>query len=83
MRLPQSEFIVCDSRCLLPLFFPQSHSHNTGQPAQDAGHAMQIVDTAGILDAQTGCKDGLWRNGDSDVTDSCTKTTKLHFNMSY
>ncbi|KAG7222716.1 hypothetical protein INR49_026325, partial [Caranx melampygus] len=37
------------------------HGHNTSQSTQDAGHAVQIVDTAGILDAQVGCQDGLQR----------------------
>lgn len=45
----------------LPLFFPQSHSHNTSQPAQDARHAMQIVDSTGVLDTQARRQDGLQR----------------------
>lgn len=44
---------------LLPLLFPQSYSHDTSQAAQDAGHAVQIVDSAGVLNAQVGCQDGL------------------------
>lgn len=43
----------------LPVFFPQSHSYDTSQAAEDAGHAVQVVDSAGILDAQFRGQDGL------------------------
>lgn len=43
----------------LPFFLSQSHSYNTGQPTQDARHAVQIVDSTGVLDSQAGCQDGL------------------------
>lgn len=43
----------------LPCRFCYSHSHNASQTSQNARHAVQIVDTTGVLDAQAGCQDGL------------------------
>lgn len=51
---------------LLLICLSQSHSHYTSQTAQDSRHAMQIVDTAGILDAQVGCQD--WLQEEIDVS---------------
>lgn len=51
---------------LLLICLSQSHSHYTSQTAQDSRHAMQIVDTAGILDAQVGCQD--WLQEERDVS---------------
>ena len=47
---------------VLPIFLSQSHGNNTSQPTQDARHAVQIVNSTGVLDAQAGCQDGLHIN---------------------
>lgn len=46
-------------RVFLPLLLPQSHGHDASQAPQDAGHAVQVVDSAGVLYAQVGGQDGL------------------------
>lgn len=46
----------------LPIFLSQSHSNNPSQPTQNARHAVQIVDSAGVLDTQAGSQDGLHIN---------------------
>lgn len=58
---------MCVGACLLihvalPFFLSQSHGYNTGQPTQDSRHAVQIVDSTGVLDAQARCQDGLHVN---------------------
>lgn len=56
---------LCVCVCLPLLFFlSKSHGYDTGQTTQDAGHAVQVVDSAGVLDAQAGCQDGLHINND-------------------